>query len=129
MSADTEGAANVDLQRESSALRPVQDRVHVRLIPEPSVTAAGIHLPRTHGRNPVLGEGSALLGRVVSVGPLVESETLGPGDVVAFNSFRGRELEHGGDTLLMLNVEEVLGVIETAPEPQAGSEPAAGAAQ
>jgi co-chaperonin GroES (HSP10) len=58
-----------------------------------------------------------LLGQVVSLGPLVNGDALKQGDVVAFNSFRGSELEHEGDTLLMLREEEVLGVFETEAAP------------
>ncbi len=93
-------------------IRPLQDRIILKRIPEEEKTKGGIIIPDTAKEKP-------LEGRVVSVGNgkvledgKVRPLDIKPGDRVLFIKFAGNEVKIDGEEHLMLREDDILGVIE-----------------
>lgn len=94
-------------------IRPLHDRVVVRRKEEEQATAGGIILPGAAAEKPNQGEVVAVgTGRIADNGdvrPLAVKE----GDVVVFGKYSGSNtVEIDGEELLILNENEIYGVIE-----------------
>jgi chaperonin GroES len=94
-------------------IRPLQDRMIVKRIPEEERTKGGIVIPDTAKEKP-------LEGRVIAVGngKMLENGTVRPldvkpGDRVLFIKYAGNEVKIDGEEHLMLREDDILGVIET----------------
>lgn len=108
----------------SELLRPLGDRVLVRRAPEDCVTRGGLVLPDQAKEKPRRGTVLALgVGRKIEEPQAVRYPQGGPlatmtmthapfqvqvGDVVYFNRYGGREVEHVGETLLLISETEIL---------------------
>jgi chaperonin GroES len=95
-------------------IRPLQDRVVVRRMEEESTSAGGIVLPGSATEKPAQGE-------VVAVGPGKRQESgttqpvdLNVGDTVVFGKYSSNTVKIGDEELLILNENEIFGVIEKA---------------
>ena len=94
-------------------LRPAGDRIVVRRLNEGErKSIGGIVLPHSGGDGPAMG-------RVISVGPgtMIESgERVVPdfevGDQVMIPAYVGTEFTMGGEPLLLIRQDEVMGVVE-----------------
>ena len=93
-------------------IRPLQDRVVVKRTEEETTTAGGIVLPGSATEKPAQG-------KVVAVGPGKRQENgeyqpvdLKVGDVVVFGKYSSNTVKIGEDELLILNENEIFGVIE-----------------
>ncbi|MAY56726.1 co-chaperone GroES [Pseudohongiella sp. SYSU M77423] len=93
-------------------IRPLQDRVVVRRKEEETKTAGGIVLPGSAAEKPAQGE-------VLAVGPgrILENGEKRPvdvkvGDVVVFGKYASNTVKIGDEELLILNENEIYGVIE-----------------
>lgn len=93
-------------------IRPLHDRVLVRRLEEETKSPGGIVIPDTAKEKPVEGE-------IVAVGKgkiLENGETrpldVKPGDKVLFGKYSGTEVKIGGEELLVMREEDVMGVIE-----------------
>ena len=93
-------------------IRPLQDRVVVKRTEEETTTKGGIVLPGSATEKPAQGE-------VVAVGPGKRQENgeykpvdLKVGDVVVFGKYSSNTVKIGEDELLILNENEIFGVIE-----------------
>lgn len=93
-------------------IRPLHDRVLVRRLEEETKSPGGIVIPDTAKEKPVQGE-------IVAVGKgkiLENGETrpldVKPGDKVLFGKYSGTEVKIGGEELLVMREEDVMGVIE-----------------
>ncbi len=93
-------------------IRPLQDRVVVKRTEEETTTKGGIVLPVSATEKPAQGE-------VVAVGPGKRQENgeyqpvdLKVGDVVVFGKYSSNTVKIGEDELLILNENEIFGVIE-----------------
>lgn len=93
-------------------IRPLQDRVVVRRKEEETKTAGGIVLPGSAAEKPSQGE-------VVAVGPgrILENGENRPvdvkvGDVVVFGKYASNTIKMGEEELLILNENEIFGVVE-----------------
>ena len=95
-------------------LRPLQDRVLIRLVVPEAKTSGGIFIPDTAQEKPMEGE-------IVAVGPGARDErgTVVPldvkqGDRILFGKWSGSEVKLDGEDLLIMNESDIMGVIETA---------------
>ena len=84
-------------------VRPLGDRVLVRVAVLPDVSRGGIIIPEVAKDRP-------LEGVVVATGPAVECMLVG--DRVLFGKFAGTEVHLHGEPYLLLRAEELLGVLE-----------------
>ncbi len=96
-------------------IRPLHDKVLVERLSSLEKTAGGIVLPDTAKEKPTEG-------RIVAVGAGKTSDkgdrvplSVKPGDRVLFGSFSGTTIKEGGKELLILDEQELLGVIDDAP--------------
>ncbi len=93
-------------------LRPLQDRVLIRLVVPVAKTAGGILIPDTAQEKPMEGE-------VVAVGDGARDTTgrLHPlgvkaGDHVLFGKWSGSEVKIDGEELLIMKESDIMGVLE-----------------
>jgi chaperonin GroES len=92
--------------------RPLHDRVVIRRITALEKSAGGIIIPDTIQEKPMEGE-------VIAAGPGARDDRgaivlLGvvPGDHVLFGKWSGTEVKLGGEELLIMKENELMGVIE-----------------
>jgi chaperonin GroES len=92
-------------------IRPLQDRVIVKRIPEEEKTKGGIIIPDTAKEKPIEGE-------VVAVGPGKFDDgkrielSVKTGDRVLFGKYAGTEVKLDGEDRLILREDDILGIIE-----------------
>ncbi|HOJ93314.1 MAG TPA: co-chaperone GroES [Dictyoglomaceae bacterium] len=93
-------------------LRPVGDRVVVKLIEQEEKTKSGIVLPDTAKEKPQQGEVIAVgTGRILDNGQKVPLE-IKEGDKVIFTKYAGTEVKVEGEEYLILSERDILAVIE-----------------
>ena len=95
-----------------SSIRPLHDRVIVQRSEPETKTASGIVIPDSAGEKPEQGE-------VLAVGPGKRDdrgERVKPdvkaGDKVLFGKYSGQTVKLGGNEVLVLREEDILGVLE-----------------
>jgi chaperonin GroES len=93
-------------------LRPLNDRVLVKRVPEETKTAGGLFIPETAKEKPARGV-------IVAVGPgslRDDGKRLEPtvkaGDQVLFGKYAGTEIKLDGEEHIILKEDEILGVLE-----------------
>ena len=93
-------------------IRPLHDRVVVRLLEEETTSAGGIVLPDSATEKPSQGE-------VIAVGPgkkgddgKVTACDVKKGDKVLFGQYGGSTVKIDGEELLILQESEIFGVLE-----------------
>ena len=93
-------------------LRPLQDRVLIRLVEPVAKSAGGILIPDAAQEKPMEGE-------VVAVGPGARDEKgalIAPdvkaGDRILFGKWSGTEVKIDGEDLLIMKESDIMGVIE-----------------
>jgi chaperonin GroES len=93
-------------------LKPLGDRVIVKILDAEEKTAGGIVLPDTAKEKPTQG-------LVVSVGPgrLMDNGQLSPmevkeGDKVLFSKYGGTEVKVDGEEFTILRQDDVLGILK-----------------
>jgi len=92
-------------------LKPLADRVIVKVIEAEEKTKGGIVLPDTAKERPQQGE-------VLAVGPGRRGEdgnllpmTVKVGDRVLFSKYGGTEVKLGGEEYLILREDDILGIL------------------
>lgn len=95
-------------------LRPLQDRVLIRVVEPEAKTSGGVIIPDTAQEKPMEGE-------VVAVGAGARDADGKPhpvdvknGDRVLFAKWSGSELKLEGEDLMIMKESDILGVIEQA---------------
>ncbi len=93
-------------------IRPLHDRLVVRRMEEERLSAGGIVIPDSATEKPAQGE-------VLSVGngKILDNGEVRPldvkvGDKVLFGKYSGSEVKIGGEDLLVMREEDIMGVIE-----------------
>lgn len=96
----------------STKLRPLADRVIVKILESEEKTKGGIFLPDTAKEKPQQG-------KVIAVGPgkTLEDGTKSPvdvksGDTVLFAKYAGTEVKIDGDEFLVIAEKDILAVVE-----------------
>jgi chaperonin GroES len=93
-------------------IRPLNDRVLVRLKDEETKTAGGIVLPDSAQEKPMQGTVIAVgNGKVISDGS-VRALDVKVNDVVLFGKYAGTEIKVNGEELLMMREEDILAISE-----------------
>jgi chaperonin GroES len=93
-------------------IRPLQDRIIMKRIPDEEKTKGGIIIPDTAKEKPVEGMVVAVgNGKVLEDGK-VRPLDIKPGDRVLFIKYAGNEVKIDGVEHLMLREADILGVIE-----------------
>ncbi len=93
-------------------IRPLHDRVIVRRMEEERLSAGGIVIPDSATEKPVQGEVLAVgNGKKLDTGE-VRPLDVKVGDKVLFGKYSGTEVKIGGEDLLVMREEDIMGVIE-----------------
>ena len=94
------------------SIRPLHDRVVVRRTEEEMTSPGGIVLPDAAQEKPSQGEVIAVgKGKVASSGDAIPMDVQ-VGDIVLFGKYSGTEVKIGGEELLVMREEDIMGVIE-----------------
>jgi chaperonin GroES len=92
-------------------IRPLGDRVVVKLLEAEQTTKGGIILPDTAKEKPQKGKILAVgTGRILDNGTRVPLDVR-EGDMVVFSKYGGTEIKIDGDDYLIVNERDILGVI------------------
>lgn len=94
-------------------IRPLEDRILVQPLEAEQKTASGLVIPDTAKEKPQEG-------KVVAVGPGRFDEDgekripvdVKVNDIVIFSKYGGTEVNHGGETYLLLSSRDVLAVLD-----------------
>ena len=93
-------------------LKPLGDRIVVRVLAHEEKTKSGIVLPDTAKEKPTEGEVIAVgSGKLLDNGQKQPVE-LKPGDRVIFSKYAGTEVKIDGEELVIFSERDVLAVIE-----------------
>jgi chaperonin GroES len=89
------------------AIKPLADRVIVKLEKGETKSSGGIIIPET-------AQEKTQLGKVIAVGPGTEKEkiTVKPGDKVMYDKYAGTQIKIDGDEHLILKMADVVAVID-----------------
>ena len=97
-------------------IRPLYDRIVVKRIEERETTRRGIIIPDSAQEKPQEGEVIAVgQGKRLDDGKLVALD-LKAGDRVLFGKYSGNEIKLDGEEYLIMREDDVLGVLEAAPQ-------------
>ena len=93
-------------------IRPLHDRVIVRRMEEERMSSGGIVIPDSATEKPAQGEVLA-----VGNGKKMDNGETRPldvkvGDKVLFGKYSGTEVKVGGEDLLVMREEDIMGVVE-----------------
>jgi chaperonin GroES len=95
-----------------ATIRPLRDRILVEREEEERLSAGGIVIPDSAAEKPIRGKVIAVgNGKVLENGE-VRALDVKVGDRVLFGKYSGTEVKLGGEELLVLREEDVMGVIE-----------------
>ena len=93
-------------------IRPLQDRVIIRRIPEQEKSKGGIIIPDSTKEKPIEGEIVAVgSGKVQKDGTLRKPE-VNVGDRVLFGKYTGNDVQLDGEDLLIIREDDILGRVE-----------------
>ncbi|MGD8587750.1 MAG: co-chaperone GroES [Chromatiales bacterium] len=93
-------------------IRPLHDRVIVRRMEEERTSPGGIVLPDAATEKPIQGEILAVgSGKITDKGD-VRPLDVKVGDRVLFGKYSGTEVKIGGEEVLVMREEDIMGVIE-----------------
>jgi chaperonin GroES len=96
----------------SAKIRPLSDKIVVKLIDETQQSSGGIFIPDSAREKPQKGEVLAVgPGKVLDSGSREEMEVK-VGDIVLFGKFSGSDVKIDNVEYKILSVKELLGVIE-----------------
>ncbi len=100
-------------KKTASTIRPLGDRVVVKVLEQEEKTASGILVPDTAKEKPQQGRVLA-----VGTGAYVENSRerrpldLAPGDTIIFSKYSGTEVKVDGEELLILGERDILAVVD-----------------
>ena len=96
----------------ATTLKPLGDRVLVKVLEQEDKTAGGIFLPDTAKEKPQLGEVTAVgPGRKTEEGNVVPTEVK-VGDKVLYAKYAGTEIKIAGSDYLLLTEKDILAIAE-----------------
>ena len=94
------------------SIRPLHDRVVVRRMEEERTSAGGIVIPDSATEKPMRGEVLAVgAGKCLENGDVC-ALTVKVGDNVLFGKYSGTEVKIGGNDVVVMREDDILGVIE-----------------
>ena len=93
-------------------IRPLQDRVIVKRVPEETKTKGGIIIPDTAKEKPMEGLVISVgKGKTADDGKLIKPDVKA-GDRILFGKYSGTEVKIDGDELLIMREDDILGILE-----------------
>lgn len=93
-------------------LKPLGDRVVIRVLEQEEKTASGIYLPDTAKEKPSQGEVVAVgPGKVADDGKRVALDVKA-GDKIIFSKYAGTEVKFDGQKYLIVSERDILAVVE-----------------
>jgi chaperonin GroES len=96
----------------SQKLRPLHDRILIKRVESETTSKGGIIIPDNAKEKPLEGEVVAVgTGRVLEDGS-VRALQVKTGDRVLFSKYSETEVKIGGETMLLLREDDLLGIIE-----------------
>jgi chaperonin GroES len=94
-----------------TSVKPLGDRVFVKVSPSEEKTAGGILLPDTSKEKPQVGEVSAVgPGRRNDDGSRTEPE-IKVGDKVLYSKYAGTDIKLGSDDYVLLSEKDILAIV------------------
>ncbi len=94
------------------AIRPLSDRIVIKVIDDTEQTSGGIFIPDSAKEKPQKGEVVAVgPGKTLDDGKKEEMEVK-VGDMVLFAKYSGTDIKLNDENLKILSVKDVLGVLE-----------------
>ena len=94
-------------------IRPLHDRVVIKRLEEERTSPGGIVLPDAATEKPVRGEVIAVGNGKVSDSGDVRALDVKVGDQVLFGKYSGTEVKVGGEEVLVMREDDIMGVIES----------------
>ena len=95
-----------------SAIKPLGSHVLIRRSDASEVSTGGIILPEAAKEQPKEGKVIAVgAGKVVDDGSR-HSFQVSEGDRVIFSSYAGTEVEHEGETLMLMDESDILAIVK-----------------
>ena len=93
-------------------LKPLGDRIVVKALDAETTSRGGIVLPDTAKERPQTGEVLAVgPGKTLDNGTIAAME-IKVGDKVVYSKYGGTEIKVGGDEVMILRQDDVLGIVE-----------------
>ena len=93
-------------------LRPLHDRILIKRVESENTSKGGIIIPDAAKEKPLEGEVVAVgTGRILEDGT-VRALQVKAGDRVLFAKYSETEVKVGGETLLLMREDDLLGIIE-----------------
>ena len=93
-------------------IKPLGDRVVIKVIEDEEITKSGIVLPDTAKEKPQQGEILAVgTGKTLDSGEKVPLE-VSEGDVVIYSKYAGTEVKLKGEEVLILSERDILAKVE-----------------
>ena len=89
--------------------RPLGERALVKMVAREETTASGIVLPDTAKEKPQMAE-------VIAVGESEDGVKVNQGDVIVFARYSGTEIRLDNEDYLILDADDILGVVEDYPK-------------
>lgn len=94
------------------SIKPLADRVLVRRVEVEDRSPGGIVLPDSAKEKPVMGVVVA-----VGDGKVLDNGTIRPltvkvDDQILFGKYAGTEINHGGEDLLVMREDDIVGIVE-----------------
>ena len=100
------------LERYSEMLKPLGDRIVVKALEADEKTSGGIVLPDSAKERPQTGEVLAVgPGKTLDNGSVAAMEVK-VGDKVVYSKYGGSEIKVGGQEVIILRQDDVLGIVE-----------------
>jgi chaperonin GroES len=93
-------------------VKPLHDRVLIRRIEEENKTAAGIIIPDQSKDKPSEGEVIAIGDGHINTDGSVRALSVKVGDKVLFEKWGGSEVKVGGEELLVMKEEKIIGILQ-----------------
>jgi chaperonin GroES len=98
-------------KEQTMKFRPLHDRIAIRRIKEDAQTKGGIIIPETAREKPVQGEVVAVgPGRRDEAGKLIPVDVKA-GETILFGKWSGTEVKIDGEDLLIIQENDIMGVI------------------
>lgn len=93
-------------------IRPLHDRVVIRRLEDSRTTAGGIVIPDSAAEKPMRGEVISVgAGKLLQNGDLC-ALAVKVGDIVLFGKYSGTEVKVGGEELVVMREDDIMGIIE-----------------
>ena len=93
-------------------LKPIKDRIVIRLLEAETATASGIIIPDAAQEKPQQGEVIAVgTGRVTEDGTVIPMQ-IRTGDRVLFGKYAGTEIKVEGEEYHILKEDDVMAIVE-----------------